>query len=90
MNKSKKTMFQNLVDLVTEELIKTNSMRNVEISLTVTKHQKAYHRRQFNELREFNRSMYELGKMTDEDFKYSLQLEYVLEKTIDNMNIEEV
>lgn len=79
-----KGMFKALLEYAAEELQKANYLRDVEISLTCTQNQKAYYRRQLLEYRAFNRSMYELGRLTDNEFTEQLQLEYIVEKAIDN------
>lgn len=86
-----KTMgrFQLLVDKAEQALTKSG-LREAEVELHATKNQKAYYRRQFNEYRSFNRGMFALGKMSEESFIHAMELEYVVEKAIDMLEIEVV
>ena len=86
----KSGMFKTIVEQCQDELNTGKALRNIEIPLSGTTNQRNYYRRQLAEYREFNHGMYELGRITEDEFTETLKLEYVLEKSIDNFNIEGV
>ena len=83
-------MFKSLVAQAQAQAQLAQPLRDIDIPLSGTPNQRNYYRRQLAEYREFNHGMYELGRITENEFTETLKLEYVLEKSIDNFNIEEV
>lgn len=83
-------MFKSLVEYAIEELQTGRPLRNIELVIAGTQNQKNYYRRQLAEYKEFNRSMFELGRCTEEEFVETLKLEYIVEKSIDNFILQGV
>ena len=83
-------MFKSLVEYAQAEMQTGRPLHDIEIVVSGTKNQKNYYRRQLAEYKEFNRSMFELGRCTEDEFVETLKLEYIVEKSIDNFILQEV
>lgn len=83
-------MFKSLVQIAQKQLETNRPLRDINIPVTGTQNQKNYYRRQLSEYREFNRSMFILGRLTEDEFIETLKLEYVVEKSIDNFILKGV